>query len=179
MGALGPNARSTFDTRPKTRDNLTAMPSSLRHFPLTTLPSPELVASYLGADYVTDGITLRLDMPVPDLPAWRRSHNCKRAVLITGWNPFSQELESDENQARNEVLRLELEERRLTALAAVGRSRDDTSWEEPGFCVLDCDDTATDNLMVRFCQYAVVIAEQDGCKLVWHPAIREAGLGLP
>jgi hypothetical protein len=41
---------------------------------------------------------------------------------------------------------------------------------EPRFCVLDCVDNQSDNLMVRLCQYAVVAADEtSGCRLVWHP----------
>lgn len=141
------------------------------------LPSSELIDSYFHADYVTDGITLRLEAPVPGLNEWLAAHQCTRAILITGWNPFSQELPPAENEARNVALKRELDERGLRVLEAVGRSRDAMLWQEPGYCVLDCDDAVTDELLVRYGQNAAVVAdERMGCGLVWHPAMRD---GLP
>ncbi|WP_395685782.1 DUF3293 domain-containing protein [Caenimonas koreensis] len=150
------------------------MTRTLRQYPPPSPPPSELIDSYFHADYVTQGITLRLDAPTPDLNTWLAANNCTRAILITGWNPFSQELPLAENEQRNQALKRDLEERGLRVLDAVGRSRDAMAWEEPGYCVLECDEAVTDELLVRYSQYAAVVADKaTGCSLVWHPSIRE------
>lgn len=128
-------------------------------------PTDAMMASFRAAVYgVFDGdrrIALRIDEPNPAMAALLARHGVDRGGLVTGWNPFAQELTRAENDAANAALRERIEARGLAWLPADGGD-EKGSWNEPGFLVLGADDATMEALSREFRQAAWVRIDARG-----------------
>lgn len=71
-----------------------------------------------------------------ELIALYQTHNVDCAAFITAFNPFSQELTTDENHRRQEVLAKDLTGRSLSFVEGVGQHPSGAWPGEPSFLVL-------------------------------------------
>ncbi|XHS79304.1 DUF3293 domain-containing protein [Burkholderiaceae bacterium UC74_6] len=136
------------------------------------LPTPELVASYEAALYEVLGdasAELRIGQAPPR--EWLLQLSARSVTLITAWNPFS--------QALDEAINLERLDRLIAAADAAGqrhlpaRGCDPSGlWTpEPGLCVLDLPTQLAQQWLRDFDQFAAVVADEQGCRLLWHPDV--------
>lgn len=156
---------------------LAAVEESLHraHTPVEA-PSPALVAAYRDTDYtvLSGEISLRVDGMVPNLDDWLRAHGGRSAVIITAFNPFSVQASDAMNRQRQRQLRACIEGSGLCYSESIGTARSGNWPGEPSFCVLDPTGEDVDEWLLHFGQYAVVLAAIGmGCRLLWHPAIRQ------
>lgn len=176
-----PDARTASDiklpgTRPEGDGSLALDEAPRLGLPPVEMPSPALVAAYRDTDYsISSGeISLTVDGPVPSIDEWLRAHQARAAVIITAFNPFSVQTPEPENHRRQESLRAFIGVAGLRYFAAMGTARSGDWPGEPSLCVLDPTAAQVDDWLLKFEQYAVVHAAASvGCRLVWHPAIRE------
>ena len=136
------------------------------------LPTPALAASYEAALYEIAGaypITSRVGMPAP--LEWLRRINAQSVTLITAWNPFSQEFEEAINQARLKQLTEAVCAEGLRYLPAQGRDPSGLWAPEPGLCLLDAPQGLALQWLRDFDQFAAVVADAQGCRLLWHPDV--------
>jgi hypothetical protein len=136
------------------------------------LPTPELAASYDAALYEVDGdapVTLRIGQSPP--VAWLPGLGANSATLITAWNPFSQALDEAINQARLQQLTEVVSAAGLRHVPARGRDPSGLWTPEPGLCVLDLPQPLALQWLRDFDQFAAVVADDQGCRLLWHPDI--------
>jgi hypothetical protein len=85
--------------------------------------------------------------------------------VITAWNPFSQELELDENRRRNDELEKELLGLGAELLKAVGRSHD-WKWFEESFAVRKMSLGEMTQLATKYQQNAIFHITSEGKKVI-------------
>ena len=136
------------------------------------LPTPALAASYETAHYEIAGddpVVLRIGMSAP--PEWLRRIKAQSVTLITAWNPFSQEFEEAINLARLKQLTEAVCAEGLRYLPAQGRDPSGLWTPEPGLCLLDTPQGLALQWLRDFDQFAAVVADAQGCRLLWHPDV--------
>ena len=95
------------------------MPPSERFF-----VDPATIRAYRETDYIVRAapeFVLRIDQPCPALAAYYTRRQIAAGCVITAFNPLSQPLGNDENQARQARLEQELQQAGWHWLPAVGR----------------------------------------------------------
>jgi len=122
------------------------------------------IRAYLETDYVVRGessVILRIGQACPELAAIHRSHRVDCSAFLTAFNPFSEPLDEQENDRRNELLMQELKRRSLPALEGHG-SHPDNGWPpEPSVLVPGLSLEASKSLGARFEQNAIVWSGAD------------------
>jgi len=136
------------------------------------LPTLELVASYEAALYEVQGdapAVLRIGhSPSRD---WLRQLDASSVTLITAWNPFSQALEEAVNLQRLAQLTATVDAAGLRHVPARGCDPSGLWTPEPGLCVLDLSTSLARQWLRAFDQFAAVVADAQGCTLLWHPDV--------
>ena len=109
---------------------------------------------------VEEGCVVRVREEVPaQLVKFLESQKAETWSIISAYNPYSQELSTDENQRRHGLLQQLLTELQSKFDPAVGRSIAGP-WEEPSFLVLDLSYDMAQSLGTVFEQNAVVFGER-------------------
>jgi hypothetical protein len=85
--------------------------------------------------------------------------------IITAANPYSKQLNENENCERDSRLEMMLKEANYEYLRAVGRNLENT-WREPGWAVNTSDETAMIGLAKAFEQNAIFRITQTGREIV-------------
>jgi len=135
-------------------------------------PTPELVASYGAALYEVQGeppAVLRIGNAPPQ--GWLQQLGASSATLITAWNPFSQALEEAVNLERLYRLIAAVEAAGLRHGPARGCDPSGLWTPEPGLCVLDLPNALARQWLRDFDQFAAVVADEESCRLLWHPDV--------
>ena len=135
-------------------------------------PTPELAASYEAAMYEVmgdDPVVLRIGTPASR--EWLQRVAAESVTLITAWNPFSQALEETGNQTRLQQLVDAVCAEGLRYLPAQGRDPSGLWTPEPGLCLLDAPHALALQWLRDFDQFAAVVADAQGCRLLWHPDV--------
>lgn len=158
------------------------MPNSPAVITLSGLPLADLARlrrAYRATDYQIHSrppIVLRVGGPVAGLADWLATGGCDTALVITAFNPFSRPTPATENLQQQEALQTAVRASGLSHVAAEGVGRDGAWPPEPSLCVFDAPAPLVDTWLIAFSQAAVVVADAQGCRLVWHPGLRA---GLP
>jgi hypothetical protein len=84
------------------------------------------------------------------------------AAFITGWNPYSREVDESENRDRQKELATELACRSLTFLEGIGQHSSNNWPGEESVLILGLDLEAAKTLGSRFEQNAIVWCGSDG-----------------
>lgn len=124
--------------------------------------APELLSAYLETDYfVSDDppLLLRIGDENDDAKILLASFAVDSAAFITAWNPRSNVLSEDENDARQAELLGEIEARRLNYLVGYGERKD---WLEFSYLVLGINRDSARELAEQFEQNAFVWLDQSG-----------------
>jgi len=124
--------------------------------------APELLSAYLETDYfVSDDppLLLRIGEENDDAKILLASFAVDSAAFITAWNPGSNVLSEDENDARQAELLGEIEARRLNYLVGYGERKD---WLEYSYLVLGINRESARDLAEQFEQNAFVWLDQSG-----------------
>jgi len=135
-------------------------------------PTLSLEASYRNALYEVAGddpLVLRIGAAVP--LSWLQHRGAHSATLITAWNPFSRELPEPVNLARLQQLRRAVDAAGLRHLPARGCDPSGLWTPEPGLCVLDLAEALAGEWLREYEQFAAVVADARGCRLLWHPEV--------
>lgn len=133
----------------------------------------DLEQHYLDSTYsITidgDNYDIKLGEPIPDdINELIEKQEEKSAVILTAWNPRSQPLPIEENNIRNNDLRVSLEKNGYPVFDALGEGDEsaELTWPaEDSFLVLGILMDEAERLAVKFDQYAYVWL-QDGKALL-------------
>lgn len=123
---------------------------------------PELIEAYLETDYfVSDDppLLLKIGEENDDAKILLASFGVSTAAFVTAWNPKSEVLSEDENDARQAELLREIEAGWLNYLVGYGE-RD--NWLEYSYLVLGISRDAATTLAERFEQNAFVWLDEQG-----------------
>lgn len=94
-------------------------------------------------------------------------------VIITAWNPFSEERSAEENSEKNAEMLAEIERAGLRHIAAEGRDPNGVWHAEASFLVLDPPRELIAAWLEKFEQNAVVFVERDApATLILHSRYR-------
>jgi len=126
-----------------------------------SLPST-LLDAYKATDFVVGDpeITLRVGEASAEMDAELRAQGTSRAIVVTAWNPFSEDTAPEANELRQQMLLHELQSDGLGVRDAEGRNPAGTWPPEPSLLVMATDPTLEDRLLRDYEQHAIVIIEQ-------------------
>ena len=134
----------------------------------------ELVAAYSATLYEVLG-DLSAVISITDTAGahdpWLTQNNSQTAVVITAWNPFSEQMAPAINAAANIRLQMSIETRKLHSAPAQGR-HPLGEWSEESVCVFDVSDELLDSWLIDYRQNAAIrvrLGEQP--QLVWHRSL--------
>lgn len=117
-----------------------------------TMPQPlpaELIQAFTETDYIVHHeppFTMNIGQPCPALKALMAEHNALCAAYITAWNPFSQQLSRQKNEARQNEMKADLKMRGLKFIEGIGQHPSNNWPGEPSVLVLDLDIDAAKSL---------------------------------
>lgn len=123
--------------------------------------SDELTQAFTETDYIVHHeppFTMNIGQPCPALKALMGEHNALCAAFITAWNPFSQQLSRQQNEARQNELKAELKRRGLKFIDGIGQHPSNNWPGEPSILVLDLSKEAAKALAGHHEQHAFVWA---------------------
>ncbi len=124
----------------------------------------ELWSAYAETHYIVHNeppFTLRIAQPCPELKALMADHNALGAAYITAWNPFSRQLNEQENKARQKELKAILKKRGLICIDGIGQHPSNNWSGEASVLVLGLDLEAAKSLARHYEQHAFVWATGD------------------
>jgi hypothetical protein len=127
-------------------------------------PPAELLQAFTETDYIVHHeppFTMNIGQPCPALKALMGEHNALCAAYITAWNPFSQQLSRQQNEARQQELKAELKRRGLKFIEGIGQHPSNNWPGEPSVLVLDLNKEAAKSLAAHHEQHAFVWAASD------------------
>ncbi|MDR0182343.1 DUF3293 domain-containing protein [Lysobacter arvi] len=123
---------------------------------LQIVDAAELATAYAAADYVVvldgDSLPLRVGLAALDLEAYAPA---SRYAFVTAWNPASQPRSDAANEAADALLVAQLDALGATRHAAWAQDPRGR-WREPGWLVLDLDESALLRLAQEFGQAGVL-----------------------
>ena len=131
---------------------------------MITLP-PELLLAFAETHYIVhqeSPFTMQIGQSCSELKALMAKHNALSAAFITAWNPFSQNLPAEENQARQDELIANLKRRGLICIDGIGKHPSNNWPGEASVLVLSLDLEAAKSLARNYEQHAFVWAAGDG-----------------
>lgn len=139
--------------------------SSLRPARRSSKIPDQLVAEYHASRYLVSGshreFALQVDVPSAELLTLYRQNQITCAAFITAWNPYSEPVSDDQNNAANRRLLAEIEHRDLKYLCGKGCGSDPTWPPEKSFLVLGITEADAKQLGRKFRQNAIVWAGVD------------------
>lgn len=124
----------------------------------------DLIAAYEVTNFHVNAdpaFILNVNKASAELKTLFKHNRVDSAAFITAWNPYSEALSSEENQARNGQLENELNQRSLKFIKGVGQDPLGQWTGEDSFLVLDISLEASKKLGVQFEQNAIVWAGKD------------------
>ena len=105
--------------------------------------------------------TLNIGKVSEELKALFKQNDVSNAAFITAWNPYSKSLSDEENQARNDQLKNELNIRSLKFIDGFGQDPAGQWSGEDSFLVLGIELEASKKLGIQFEQNAIVWSDID------------------
>ena len=105
--------------------------------------------------------TLNIGKVSEELKALFKQNDVSNAAFITAWNPYSKSLSDEENQARNDQLKNELNIRSLKFIDGFGQDPAGQWSGEDSFLVLGIELEASKKLGIQFEQNAIVWSDKD------------------
>jgi len=124
----------------------------------------DTIQAYLETEYHVFGdspFTIRIGEPNSALAAAYKMNRAESSAYITACNPNSQNLDDSANAERQNSLRRELTERKLTLIEGVGRHPFNGWPGEESFLILGIELEAATNLSRRLQQNAFVWVGSD------------------
>ncbi|MES2631845.1 MAG: DUF3293 domain-containing protein [Pseudomonadota bacterium] len=128
-----------------------------------SLIDPGLIQAYLETHYhvFSDApFFLKIGEPSAELLKLHEAQGLDCSAYVTAWNPFSRELEPDENNARNATLVAELQARGLAFVQGEGR-HPISNYGEASFLIIGATRDEAKALGDRHQQNAVVWCGSD------------------
>ncbi|WP_158270678.1 DUF3293 domain-containing protein [Limnohabitans sp. Bal53] len=123
--------------------------------------SPELLQAFAETHYIVlqeSPFTMQIGQSCSELNALMARHNALTAAFITAYNPFSQNLPLDENQARQNELKANLKGRGLICIDGIGKHPSNNWPGEVSVLVLGLDLEAAKSVARHYEQHAFVWA---------------------
>jgi hypothetical protein len=118
-----------------------------------------LLYSYHSAEFhvhANPSFILKVGQYSHDLNWLYESTNTKSAAFITAYNPYSQELNKEENISRNRALESQIETLNLKYFHGVGKDPEDDWDGELSFLILNLDQDSASVIGNQFEQNAIV-----------------------
>lgn len=113
--------------------------------------------------------TMNIGKPCPELKKLMEDRNALSAAFITAWNPFSQNLAIQENQARQNELKANLKRRGLICIEGIGKHPSNNWPGEASVLVLGLGLEAAKSLARHYEQHAFVWAAGNGVPVLIQP----------
>ena len=126
---------------------------------------PDLIQAYMETDFhVLGGVsfTLRVATPSNELLETHKAHRVECSAFLTACNPFSKELNANDNDARQLALSRELASRSLEFVEGIGQHPSNQWPGEPSYLVFGLTLEAAKTLGARLEQNAIVWNGSDG-----------------
>ena len=139
------------------------------------MPDAALLDAYRDAAYAIDGLaaTARIGERCPAVERECERIGATRASIVTAFNPYSEQSDSDGNRLRQRWLAAELRASGLTVIAAEGRDPAGHWPPEESLLVPGSTPELDDCLMRAYEQHAVVVVEAGRpAQLLLHPDSR-------
>ena len=133
--------------------------------------SPELINVYRVADFQVQAnptFILNVDLKSEGLKTLFKDSRVNSAAYITAWNPYGELLSKEENQARNKLLKNELNLRSLKFIDGFGQDPMGQWAGEDSFLVLGISLEASKKLGAQFEQNAIVWSDKDALPKLIH-----------
>ena len=130
----------------------------------TTIPSTT-VEAYRQTEYRVYGepaFTLRIGQPSPQFLALQHAHQVQCSAFVTACNPYSQPLQSGENQQHQQALVQQLRAAGYTALTGIGQHPSNDWPGEESCLVLGIDLDTAKAIGIQHKQNAIVWCGQEG-----------------
>jgi len=118
-----------------------------------------LINIYSHAEYVVFSVperNIRIGEPCESARELLVQHGAASGVIITAWNPFSEERHPEENAAQNAKLLVEIETAGLRHLRAEGRDPNGVWAAEESYLVFDASNELVARWLLQFEQNAAV-----------------------
>lgn len=126
--------------------------------------APDLISAYEVTNFhvkAEPAFTLNVGRLSGELKALFKQNNANNAAFITAWNPYSKSLSDEENQARNDQLKNELNIRSLKFIDGFGQDPLGQWSGEDSFLVLGIDLEGSKKLGIQFEQNAIIWSDTD------------------
>lgn len=126
--------------------------------------APDLIDAYEVTNFhvkAEPAFTLNVGKVSKELKALFKQNKVTNAAFITAWNPYSKSLSDEENQARNDQLKNELNIRSLKFIDGFGQDPLGQWSGEDSFLVLGIDLEGSKKLGIQFEQNAIVWSDID------------------
>lgn len=133
---------------------------------------PALLGAYKATDFVVvdPAITVRVGQASAEMDAELHARGTHRAVVVTAWNPFSEDTAQQANELRQQLLRHALQSEGLEVRDAEGRDPAGIWPPEPSLLVMATDPALEDRLLRDHEQHAIVVIERgEPVRLALHP----------
>jgi hypothetical protein len=129
-----------------------------------TILNQDLISAYEATDFHVKAepeFTLKIGQVSNELNALFKQNNIFNASFITAWNPYSNSLSDEENQARNNELKNELNIQSLKFIDGFGQDPLGQWAGEDSFLVLGISLEASKKLGLQFKQNAIVWSDKN------------------
>jgi len=126
--------------------------------------NPDLLQSYKSADYHVDAypsFILKISMHSPELESIYKTSHKHTAAFITAFNPYSQELSSQENKDRNHKLEKLIQSLGFDYIHGEGKCGDGDWDGEKSFLIFDISQEQASEIGKEFEQNAIVWCDKD------------------
>jgi len=126
--------------------------------------APNLISAYKITNLIVKTVpefTLNVDKQSEELKSLFKQNRVDSAVFITAWNPYGEQFSAEENHARNNNLKDELDLRSLKLINGFGQDPLGEWAGEDSFLVLGINLEASKELGAQFEQNAVIWSDKD------------------
>ena len=126
--------------------------------------NPDLLKSYKLANYHVDALPsfiLKIDMHSPELESIYKTSHKHTAAFITAFNPFSQELSTQENKDRNHKLEELIQSLDFDYIHGEGKCGDGDWDGEKSFLIFGISEKQASEIGKEFEQNAIVWCDKD------------------
>lgn len=134
--------------------------------------SAELTQAFTETDYIVHHeppFTMNIGQPCPALKALMDEHNALCAAFITAWNPFSQQLSRQQNEARQQEMKDIIKKCGLAFIDGIGQHPCNGWPGEPSVLILNINREAAKALAGHYEQLAFVWVDMAGVPELLQP----------
>lgn len=125
--------------------------------------APEMVLAFMETEYIVyaaPAFKMHIGQPCPELASLMAEHETESAAFITAWNPFSQQLSANENEQRQQELKVQLKTRGLMFFDGIGKHPSNGWPGEQSFLIMNINYASAKALAGKFEQHTFVWVDE-------------------